>query len=337
MKIRTQVRRGLVIVPVVLGLGTPSALPAVTVPHVASVPPTRVGTETTVVLSFAAEGAAELMGTAGIDGDSFAIARDNCSGLEISGACTIAVRFSPMTRGQHRATLRLPGARGDAVVTLSGIAYVVGPKLSVSPEVLSYQPLTPGLLSPPQRVLVSARGDLSTLIVGTAFEGPAPTDFVVTRDTCTRVALAPGARCDIDVRATPSAFGGRFARLRVLTDPATASVTIGLAASTPPAPLPPPPPPPPPSGSGLPWSFGIVAAEHFGRRTTVRLYSSFPASARVALIRRRHSIRRRALIDPGLDKVVIRRRLRAGGYRVRVVARRRLERRTDSVRLHVRR
>jgi hypothetical protein len=77
------------------------------------------GTESAVTVTFAAEGTAELMGTAALEGNSFALAQDTCSDREVTGTCTIEVRFSRPMTGQHGAILRLSGARGEAVVTLT--------------------------------------------------------------------------------------------------------------------------------------------------------------------------------------------------------------------------
>jgi len=310
----------------------PAAAPAVTVPHPASVPPTRIGTESSVRVTFAAEGTAELIDTAVLEGSAFTLAEDTCSGREVSGVCTIEVRFAPLTTGQHTATLRLNGERGEAVVTFTGVAYERGVQLAASPELLVFRTLSLGLLSPPQRVTVTATGDLPTPIVGTAFEGSGSSDFLVTADACTRAALVPGASCEIDVRASTSAFGDRIARLRILTDPPGPSLTVGLAASTRE-----PGRPAPPAARLPPWHFGIIRVDHFASRTSVRLYSSFPTRATIRLIRRRSSVRSRSSLITGFGKVVVRRRLRRGAYRVRAVAQRRGMRRSDSIRFRVRR
>jgi hypothetical protein len=335
--IRIRARRGLTAVAVVLGLVAPSPAGAVTVPQGVSFPPTHTGAESTVTVSFAAEGPSELMGAAVLDGDaSFTIGEDTCSGQHVAGACTIEVRFAPRTAGERSATLRLSGARGDALVTLTGLAYTVGARLAASPELVTFPPLSPGLLSSPKRVTITARGDLPARIAGLTFEGPAPGDFVITADGCTRTTLSPGTKCVIEVRANPSRFEGSFARLRVLTDPPDASVTIGLtvlARSLPPAPG---------GGQGPgvippPWSLGIVAAHHRARRTTIRFYTNLPATVTVSLLRGRRSVRRvRRRITAGSVQVVVRGRLRRGRYRVRVVATRPSERRRASIRLRVR-
>ena len=285
-----------------------------------------------MTVSFAAEGTSELMGTAVIDGDAaFALGEDGCSGQEVVGECTIDVEFAPVAVGQHAATLRLSGTRGDAVVTLTAAAYATGAHLSASPGSLKFSPLGPGLLSPPQHVTVTAGGDLPVRILGLALEGSAPGDFVITADGCARTTLEPGMSCPIEVRANPSNSGGHVAGLRVLTDPAEASVTVGLVVLL---------PPPPPPGLKLvppPWSFGIVAAAQRARGTTVRLYTSLPATVTVTLLRGRRSVRKRTrTVAAGFVKVIVKGRLSRGRYRVRVVAQRRSVRRKDSIRLRVR-
>jgi hypothetical protein len=98
-----RIRRGLVVLPVVVGLAAPATAPAVTVPHAVSVPPTKLGTESAVTVTFAAEGTAELMGTAALEGNSFALAQDTCSDREVTGTGTIEVRvFSAHDRAAWR-------------------------------------------------------------------------------------------------------------------------------------------------------------------------------------------------------------------------------------------
>jgi hypothetical protein len=337
-------RLGVTAVAVLLGLVTPATARAVTVPEEISLPPAKTGAASEVTVAFAAEGDTEVMGAAVVDGDpAFTLGEDTCSSREVVGSCTITVRFAPSAVGERQATLRLPGARGEAAVRLTATGYVVGPRLSVSPAVLTFQPLGRGLLSPPKQGTVTADGDLPVHITALAFEGPSPGDFVVTQDGCTRTVLAPGEACRIEVRSNPSGFAGGVARLRVLTDPLVASATIGVVAeaaapsgggggggggST---------PPPPPRLIPPPWSLGIVAVRHSARRTTIRLYSSLPARLTVALRRGGHTVRsRRRRISGGLIDIVVRGRLRRGRYRVQVVALRPSARRTDSVRLRVR-
>jgi hypothetical protein len=336
---RTRVRRGLTAAVVVLGLVTPASAGAVTVPHAVTFPPTKTGTESTVTVTFAAEGAGELMDAAVLAGDpAFAVGEDTCSGEEVSGACHIDVRFAPSTAGEQSATLRLGGANGDAVVPLTGTAYTAGPRLTASPALLTFQPLGAHLVSSPQRVTVTAGGDLPARIAGVAFEGPAPGDFLVTADGCSRMELVPGTSCTIEVRANPSSSAGSFARLRVLTDPPDASLTVGLTVR--PTPSPGLTPPPPPPGTGLipaPWSFGIVFVKHTARRTTVRLYTSLPAAVSVAVARGRRAVRRgRRRISGGLESVIVKGRLPRGRYRIQVVAQRGAKLRRDSVTLRVR-
>jgi hypothetical protein len=337
---RIRLRRGLTVAAVVVGLVTPASAAAVTVPQAVSFPVTKTGTESTVTVAFAAEGASEVMGTAAVDGDpAFSPGQDTCSGQVVTGACSIDVRFAPSTVGEHSATLRLSGASGDAVVTLTGTAYAVGPRLAVSPTLLTFQPLGLHLVSSPQRVTVTAGGDLPAQIAGMAFEGPAPGDFLVTADGCSRMTLTPGTSCTIEVRANPSSSAGRFARLRVLTSPPDASVTVGLTVRPAPASLL-PPPAGGGGGSGLipaPWSFGIVAVGHSPRRTTVRIYTSLPAAVSVALSRGPRVVRRGGRrASGGIAKVILRGRLAPARYLIRVVARRGSQTRRDSVRLRVR-
>lgn len=338
-------RLALTAAALLLGLLLPGTAAAVTVPQALSVPPTKIGDTSAVIVAFAAEGV-ELMGTAVVEGDpAFTIGEDTCSGQEVSGECTITMRFAPSAVGERSATLRLAGARGEAVVKLTGAGYAVGARLSVSPAVVAFPPFGAGLLSPPRSVTVTAGGDLPVRITGLAFEGPAPGDFVVTQDGCSRTSLVPGAACRLEVRSNPSGSGGGVARLRLLTDPPDASTTIGVIA---PAPGAIPPPAPGAGGAGLapppivdfnppPWSLGIVGLGHSTRRTTVRVYTSLPARVTVAVLRRGRTVRRRSRrISAGVVKVVVRGRLARGRYRVRVVGVRGSVRRTDRAGLRVR-
>lgn len=320
--------RRLTLSVVLLALAAPAHATAATISGSATFAPTRTTTESVQTLSFFAEGGAELMGNAAVVGDpAFAVAQDSCSGEVITEVCLVQVRFAPLDAGPHNATLRLSGSRGDAVVALSGIGYTIGSQLSRSVELMDFGMVGRGTLSAPMRVTLTAGGDLSTVIAGVMFDGPARDDFVLTADGCTRATLAPGASCTIEVRANPSRYG--IARLRVVTDPPEAEVTVGLTVV--------PPPMPNVSPEDPPWSLGITGVQAVPRGVVVRVYSSLPAIVTVTVQRGRRVVRRaRTRILPGVDKVLVRRRLRSGRYRIRVAASRLAARRSDSVRLRVR-
>jgi hypothetical protein len=334
-------RLGLTAVAVLLGLFAPATAGAVTVPEAVSFPPTKTGAASAVTVTFAAEDDAELMDAAVVEGDpAFTLGEDTCSSQEVVGACTIAVRFAPTAVGERSATLRLAGARGDAAVQLTGTGYLAGAMLAVSPAVLTFQPLSPGLLSRPQRVTVTAGGDLPAQIAGVSFEGPAPDAFVVTQDGCTRTVLVPGSSCALEVRSSPFGSGQSVARLRLLTVPADASQVVGLVALGFAAPGPPPPTGGGGGGGGVvlpPWSIGILAAGHASHKTTVRLYTNFPARVTVTVQRGRRAVLRGSRrVSVGFVRIVIRGRLRRGRYTVRIVAARGSQHRRDSFRLRVR-
>jgi hypothetical protein len=88
---------------------------------------------------------------------------------------------------------------------------------SAGPGSLAFGSQAQGTLSPPQTVTITnttvGGDDLMVSRVRTV--GTHPSDFLVSRDTCTGESIDEEDTCEVDVRFAPSAIGGRSATLEI--------------------------------------------------------------------------------------------------------------------------
>jgi hypothetical protein len=109
-------------------------------------------------------------------------------------------------------------------VSISGIG--TAPAVGLSPANLFFGSQAVGTTSTVQTITVTNTGSASLLISSLAVTGAAANDFAET-ETCGR-SLAAGAPCTIAVMFTPSAFGARFAVLRIADNANGSPQTVGL-------------------------------------------------------------------------------------------------------------
>jgi archaellum component FlaF (FlaF/FlaG flagellin family) len=156
----------------------------------------------------------------GPDAAAFRIVWDGCSGLVIGAAfsCPVAVGFDPTAGGTFNASLLFTddAAGSPHAVALSGV--VAGPGASLSAQQLAFFDVPVGQQSRTQQVTVTNTGNLALHVSSITAASP----FVVSRDTCTGVAVAPGASCSVGVTFAPTSRG-IFNVPLVITDDAPGS------------------------------------------------------------------------------------------------------------------
>ncbi|HSL81423.1 MAG TPA: choice-of-anchor D domain-containing protein [Thermoanaerobaculia bacterium] len=133
--------------------------------------------------------------------------------------CELAVTFAPAEEGERRATLtvRHGGAGPAAEVPLSGTALPApAPRIAVSPGALRFPDQAVGTRSAIATVTVANRGSARLELGELRIEGAGAGDFRIVPGSCEGAPyLVPGSECTVGIRFTPSAAGGREARLVV--------------------------------------------------------------------------------------------------------------------------
>ncbi len=170
---------------------------------------------------------------AGPTSADFALARDDCSGLQLSGGatCVIEVEVVPSQLGLRQATLTVSEPGGERVTaTLSGTGSTSG--LSLSPTVVTFGETGIGQNGGTKTLVVRNTAFLATGAITVAMSGGGAAAFTITRDICSTTSLERGASCAIDVRFVPATGGSHSATLTVagVTAPGRSVQLLGLAA-----------------------------------------------------------------------------------------------------------
>ena len=176
--------------------------------------------------------------------DQYRIARDGCSGRELSPrkSCEIRVRFVPTTHGRHAA--RLEVASDDPMtpvltVPLSGrgLRTDVG-AIGLEPTRLVFPETETVEVSSERKVKIRNIGYGPLEVRRWALTGSAAADFRVERDDCTGRILKRGKRCEMKLRFAPAVPGQRSAELRIESNdpelPVAVAALSGTAVKAPP-------------------------------------------------------------------------------------------------------
>lgn len=164
----------------------------------------------------------------GGDVGAFRLVSDGCSmqRLDPDGACTLAVRFSPLRSGDASASLMIIRNDGEPmVVALRGTGRQA--RTTVLPGGADFGLRAPGTSTTRSfQVGNSGTGPLrvSDVRIGGADAG----QFSVTGETCTDAAIEPGATCRVTVRFAPDSKGVRSASLRVAGNDAAGVTSVPL-------------------------------------------------------------------------------------------------------------
>lgn len=110
----------------------------------------------------------------------------------------------------------------DSIADPTGLAISV-PVLSASTDSFAFGDQAVGSIGAPQRVTFQNRGENVLLPSGVRtanrqWWAENASDFLVSYDGCTGIALAPGARCTVEARFAPSATGARSAELHLTSN-----------------------------------------------------------------------------------------------------------------------
>jgi hypothetical protein len=128
--------------------------------------------------------------------------------------------------GQSASRVGNPSAGTSRSVVITNAP---APAVALSASSLDFGTVAVGSPSAPQTLQITNTGNAPLVISGSARSGPQVGDFMLSADTCSGRTIAPGARCDANLNFTPSAGGGRSARV-AFTDNASGSPhTVSLA------------------------------------------------------------------------------------------------------------
>ena len=160
----------------------------------------------------------------------FVINNNFCSGdpIEPAKSCTLDVVFTPLSFGQSNATLTISTNDPDMPlfsIDLKGVGQASNIAIDPSSPV-AFNSVNVGSSSDPIPFTVNNTGNID-LVMG-AINSSNP-EFVVSMDTCSGRAIAPGAVCMLEVVFTPSGNGTRTATLSIPSnDPDSTNVTLAL-------------------------------------------------------------------------------------------------------------
>jgi peptide-methionine (S)-S-oxide reductase len=166
---------------------------------------------------------------AGEAGAGFSLAGNTCGKLAPNAECEISVTFDPSTPGPKNGQLQVASMGGlspPASAELSGTG--AGPVVSITPEILAFEPLSLGSWSsPPKTFTIANEGQLDLTVSSISIQpnqiynypGAAASQFELAGGTCEAgVAVPPGVSCTVDVTFSPTAPGALTAYLKIGDD-----------------------------------------------------------------------------------------------------------------------
>ena len=153
----------------------------------------------------------------------------NCVGPLAAGAsCNIAVTFTPAATGTRTGTLTIAdnAANSPQSVPLTGTG--INPSgAGLSPTSLSFYYQVINTTSAAKKVTLTSTGTTNLSISSIAVAGTNAGDFAETYNC--PASMAPGAKCTINVKFTPTALGARTATLAVTDNAANSPQTVALS------------------------------------------------------------------------------------------------------------
>ncbi len=171
----------------------------------------------TFVVSNVGDEAATLDAVGGLDAPfTLVVPESSCAiGVElVAGAtCTVAVRFTPATRGLVTTTLTASEPGSSASATIAGIGQQA--LLTINPPSVDFGELVVGSTSAPQTFTVRNSGDLPVLVTAAGALGGAATDYLLAVGGCVGLTLDPSSTCTVTVAFRPATAGPRVSTLTV--------------------------------------------------------------------------------------------------------------------------
>jgi hypothetical protein len=168
----------------------------------------------------------------GARADQFSIVADDCSGETVApgDACEVDLRFAPTKGGSTAAYLQIPSNAGGSPseVKLTGTG-VAGPVATVSPTSIDFGTKVAGGKTLSKQVTVRNSGDAPLDIDKAELAGGDADQFEIVGDACSGETLAPGAKCAVKVRFTPTSGGDKTANLTITSNAANSPSTVSVS------------------------------------------------------------------------------------------------------------
>jgi hypothetical protein len=165
----------------------------------------------------------------GIDGASFGVVADGCSGDVAAAAteCTIDVVCAPLAAGELMGLVEVTAVPTDRVTaSLAATAREPVADVAITPDMQDFGFVILGTRSAPVELTVTNIAPVPTgplaVTITSSVDGPI---FELVRDGCA-AGLAVGASCPLEARFTPASFGSQTASLDVLVGARTRSATL---------------------------------------------------------------------------------------------------------------
>lgn len=156
----------------------------------------------------------------------FSIISDGCQGLTLQQGeqCDVEVRFSPTSPGAQYADLRSGNFLSRNRITLQGSG---GGLLDAAG--LDFGTLETGQSSTKTAVFENVSGEPVAIAGGAVFDGDAAAEWSMVADGCGDQTLAPGDRCEIEVRFAPQNEGDTEDKSVTLDLSNASSLVVGRA------------------------------------------------------------------------------------------------------------
>jgi hypothetical protein len=166
----------------------------------------------------------------GTDSAYFAQTNTCDSGLPPGGLCTIGVTLTPTKVGPRNASVTITdnAAGSPQSISLSGIGFVSGPNITLSPTSLTFATQLVSTTSPAQPITLTNFGTDTLRISGITIKGSDSGDFAQTNNCSGTSTVAPGANCTINVAFTPTQSGSRTATLSIADNAPGSPQTFSL-------------------------------------------------------------------------------------------------------------
>ncbi len=148
----------------------------------------------------------------GQDAARFSVAAPACGSIMENGFCQLTVTFTPVAPGPVSATVEVDSnaVGGPNTAQLLGSGVLAGFRA----DPVSFGDVRVGSGTNPQNVTVTNTGDGPVAFRAVSVQGEAAGSFLIGADRCSRVTVAPGGTCLVQVSFAPLQPGAQSAFLR---------------------------------------------------------------------------------------------------------------------------
>jgi hypothetical protein len=167
---------------------------------------------------------------AGDHATDFAVDGSDCQDATVGAGkhCMIKVTFTPGAEGPRNADVVISSNAVEPETTVPLHGLPPNPVLRIVPDSLDFGAQPIGKPTPPQRLFVQNNGSTPVTVGSIEVLGQAAANFAVDSKACLRKVLNPDQSCELAVAFTPSADGGRSARVVANSDPPGSSAEAAL-------------------------------------------------------------------------------------------------------------